>query len=475
MENHSNKKQWPQYLAAIIATLSMAVTGSHIGWTSPILPRLKEPNSTLTVTSNQASWVASLYILGSIPGNFLASFIVDSVGRKISLLISGIPMTIGWILIIFARNPYVLYVSRFISGLGQGIVYVVGPMYLGEIADEKIRGSLGSFIKLMVTFGELYAHAIGPFFSYEVLAYSCIVLPIIFFVTFIWMPESPYYLIIRNRREEVEKSLQWLNRYTCKEDLKNDMDQMEKTVAFNLKNKGHFWDMFSTRGNRRAVLICFGLQVVLQLSGIAAIESYTQEILEGSGSNMSAGTTVIILSVLQLIAGIVAVALVDRVGRRPLLLLTTFLAGVALSISAGFYFLQSNLNYDVKKYGNVLVAAIIGYELIVALGLSPLPYLMLGELFPTNIKGVAVSLVNLWTSLLAFIVSKMHQVISDYCGIYMSFIVYALTCCVGMVFIALVVPETTGKSLLEIQNELNCGSKKIKQKEKQEDQENTAL
>lgn len=443
----------------------MAISGSHIGWTSPTLPMLKRPDSHLPLTSNDASWIASFYLLGSIPGNILAAFMVDSIGRKVSLLVAGLPLTLGWLLIISAWHPYVLYASRFISGLGQGIVYVVCPMYLGEIADKNIRGSLGSFIKLMVTFGELYAHAIGPFVSYECLAYSCILIPIVFFLTFTFMPESPYYLLIHNQREKAEKSLTRLKRHSRREDLEEDMDLMHKMVIMDLSNRGHVLDLFSSKGNRRAVLICFGLQLILQFSGIAAIESYTQEILEASESNISAGKAVIVLSVMQLIAGLGAAGLVDRLGRKPLLLATTFLAGIVLSVSAGFYYLKIHEGYDLSKYGGILVVAIISYELIIALGLSPLPYMMLGELFPTNIKGIAVSMANLWASLLAFVVSKMHQVLADFFGIYTSFAWYAAACFVGIVFIVLVVPETKGKSLLEIQEELNLRKKRPKVKD----------
>ncbi|XP_014234032.1 facilitated trehalose transporter Tret1-like [Trichogramma pretiosum] len=468
MENKPRTKQWPQYLAAITATMSLAVAGSHIGWTSPTLPSLQEASSHLPITSNDASWIASFYLLGSIPGNVVAAFMVDSIGRKASLLLAGLPLTVGWLLIIFAWSPYALYASRFISGLGQGVVYVVCPMYIGEIADKNIRGSLGSFIKLMVTFGELYAHAIGPFVSYEWLAYSCIVIPIVFLATFIWMPESPYYLIIKNRRRDAERSLTSLKRYMSKDDLEEDMDQMQKTVIRDLSDRGQIWDLFNTRGNRRAVFVSFGLQVILQFSGIAAIESYTQQIFDNgkteSEPGLSAGVAVIVLSCMQLVGGLAAAAVVDRVGRKPLLLITTFLAGVVLSISGTFYYLKDSLGWDMTGYGWILVTSIICYELIIALGLSPLPYMMLGELFPTNVKGFAVSLANLWASLLAFVVSKMYQVISDSCGVYASFAWFAATCFVGIGFIVFAVPETKGKSLLEIQEELNCRRGRPKRK-----------
>lgn len=392
---------------------------------------------------------------------------VDRFGRKSSLLIAGFPLFFGWVLIIVAWNPYILYAARFISGLGQGVVYVVCPMYIGEIADKNIRGSLGTFIKLMVTFGELYAHAIGPFVPYQWLAYYCAIIPIIFFASFAWMPESPYYLLMKNDEAGAAKSLRRLRRYTNPDDVQEDMDQMAKSIVRDLADRGHFWDLFDTPGNRRAVVISFGLQLILQFSGIAAIESYTQEIIEESDSGLSAGIAVIILSVLQLAAGLGAAALVDRIGRRPLLLSTTFLAGLALTTSGLFYLMKLYFGYSMESFGWVLDASVMFYELIIALGLSPLPYMMLGELFPTNVKGVAVSLANIWASLLAFVVSKMHQVVTDTCGIYAAFGWFASTCFFGIAFIFLIVPETNGKSLMEIQEELNCGRNHRKNKEGQ--------
>lgn len=380
-----------------------------------------------------------------------------------SLLVGGVPLFLSYILIIIAWNPYVLYAARGIGGIGQGIAYVICPMYIGEIADKEIRGTLGSFIKLMVTFGELYAHAIGPFVSYQLLGYSCLLIPLIFFISFPWMPESPYYLLMKNRQNEALMSLKRLKRCASKNQLETDIDQMQKIVVRDLNNRGRFWDLFGTPGNRRAVIISIGLQFVLQFSGIAAIESYTQEILEEGDAGLPASMSVILLSVLQLIAGLGAVVLVDKLGRRPLLIITTLLAAIALTITGGFYLVKVQFGVDMTGYGWLLHSSVIFYELIIALGLNPLPYMMLGELFPTSVKGAAVSLANLMSSLFAFIVSKMYQVISDNWGVYAAFGWFAIICYIGVIFIALIVPETKGKSLLEIQEELNC---KKKQKEK---------
>lgn len=394
----------------------------------------------------------------------MAAFIVDRLGRKMSLLIGGIPLSLSFILIIIAWNRYVLYAARVIGGIGQGIAYVVCPMYIGEIADKEIRGTLGSFIKLMVTFGELYAHAIGPFVSYELLGYTCLLIPLIFFVSFYWMPESPYYLLMKNRQNNALTSLKRLNPCVSEDQLKTDMEQMQKIVIRDLNDRGRVWDLFGTPGNRHAVIVSIGLQLVLQFSGICAVESYTQEILKEGDADLSASVSVILLSVLQLIAGLGALVLVDKLGRRPLLITTSLVAGIALTIAGAFYLVKFQFRIDTTGYGWLLHTSIIFYELIIALGLNPLPYMMLGELFPTNVKGAAVSLANVVSSLLAFIVSKMYQVISDNWGVYAAFSWFAISCYIGVIFIALIVPETKGKSLLEIQEELNCKKKKQKKR-----------
>lgn len=432
------------------------------------MPILKSSDSHVPITSDDASWIASFYLLGTIPGCIIAAFMVDRLGRKMSLLIGGIPLTLSYVLILVAWNPYVLYAARGIGGIGQGIAYVICPMYIGEIADKEIRGTLGSFIKLMVTFGELYAHAIGPFVSYQWLAYSCLVIPLVFFISFPWMPESPYYLLMQNRQNNAMTSLKRLKRCVSSSQLETDMEQMQKIVVRDLSDRGRFWDLFGTPGNRRAVIVSIGLQLILQFSGICAVESYTQEILEEGDAGLPASMSVILLSMLQLIAGLGAVVLVDKLGRRPLLITTSLLAGIALTIAGVFYLVKFQFGVNTIGYGWLLHSSVIFYELIIALGLNPLPYMMLGELFPTNVKGAAVSLANVVSSLLAFIVSKMYQVISDNWGVYAAFSWFAISCYLGVIFIALLVPETKGKSLLEIQEELNCKPKKKEKKEKKQ-------
>lgn len=257
----------------------MMILGTNIGWSSPMIPKLlkSSSDSPLQLSSANAAWITSFLMLGSFPGCIIASLIVDRIGRKTSLLLANIPLLIGWILILISYEPHTLFIARFISGIGMGCVYTLCPIYIGEIADKNIRGTLGSFLKIMMNFGELYSHAIGPYVSYTIMGYCCAIIPIIFFITFIWMPESPYYLLVKNRKNDALNSLRFLRHYRDDDRLLfEELEQINETVIKDLSNKRQFWYLFHTSGNKRAVIICFGLQLILQFSGLAAIESYTQ-------------------------------------------------------------------------------------------------------------------------------------------------------------------------------------------------------
>lgn len=140
------------YYVPFTACISLMACGVHLGWTSPSLPHLYA-NPEIPVTQAQGSWIASLYTLGAIAGSVLSPLCVDRLGRKFSLLVFMLPQLAGWGLIIAAKSFSVLYVARFVAGLGHGGICNVSVIYLAEIADKNIRGALGTFFKLCMNVG----------------------------------------------------------------------------------------------------------------------------------------------------------------------------------------------------------------------------------------------------------------------------------------------------------------------------------
>ena len=436
--------------------------GGHLSWTSPALPFLKGPTSTLPVTTIQGAWIVSLYTLGGILGSLISPLCVDRLGRKMSLLAFALPQLAGWGFIIGARSVMILYVARFVAGIGHGGIYNAGVIYLGEIADKNIRGALGTFLKMSSNVGSLFTTSLGAFLPYWQLNLASLSVPLFFVVTFSFMPETPYFYLIRGRDEEAAKSLMKLRRFKNPDSIKEDINMMKDAVVEGQKsNRNAIFELVRTRGNRRSLLILLGLKATQQFSGHMAIVAYTQEIFSHGGTALTPAQAVVVLGVAQLISGIVAAGLIDRVGRRILMLVSGLSSAVALLAVGLFFYLKYYVKADVSAISWVPVAAIITYEVMTALGIGTLPYVLLGELFPTNVKAPAVASGIIVGSFFAFIVGLGFEALNSVVGIHWTFWIFAISCAVGTLFVYFITPETKGKSLEEIQVELNPINKSL--------------
>ncbi len=184
---------------------------------------------------------------------------------------AAVPLIISWILIGVAETVAIIYVSRVLGGLAYGIAYSVLPMYLGEIASDKIRGSISTLLTVMAKLGILYAYSIGPYVSVRLMAWLSIIPAAIFVGTFIWLPESPYYLIGKNEPENAKKSL---SRLRQRNDVDEEFEKMSEAVRKSQINRGTFKELFFNKGNRMSLIIIMGLAIAQQLCGSQAIIAY---------------------------------------------------------------------------------------------------------------------------------------------------------------------------------------------------------
>lgn len=155
-------------------------------------------------------------------GALFAATIVDMIGRKRAILATALPFFIAWIMVAFAETVLMLYLARFLAGIADGFTFTVVPMYIGEIADPKVRGMLGSSCSVTWIAGFLVINVIGSYLSIKTAALVSSIVPGFLFLTFLWMPESPYYLLMRSRPEDARKSLQRLKK---SEDVSEDLNR----------------------------------------------------------------------------------------------------------------------------------------------------------------------------------------------------------------------------------------------------------
>ncbi|XP_046597136.1 facilitated trehalose transporter Tret1-like [Neodiprion lecontei] len=271
-------------------------------------------------------------------------FLVDRVGkkpiligRKTLLLLLSIPCLASGVLITFARNCWWYYVARYKYKLRcnrslqqaywlQGsVAFVVIPMYIGEIAEDKIRGGLGVLVIVMYNSGLVLVYSVGPWVSLLSLATIGIAIPAVSLATFVWIPESPYFYIMKNRPELARKSLQWLRGTTH---VDEEIEVVKKNVEFDLQNAGTFKELLIDPGNGKGlVIVLFTCQ---QLSGILAVLSYSTIILNKTGSGATSSISVIVIGLIQFVASFAPLFMVDRIGRRPLLLGSMFFSIIFL-------------------------------------------------------------------------------------------------------------------------------------------------
>lgn len=418
----------------------------HYGWASPSLPQLLAEDSLIPITNEEGSWLAVIPMLAAIIGALAASRLLDLIGRKFTILLITPPYFASWILIGIADSTTTLYISRFLAGLADGITFTAIPMYIGEIADREIRGMLGTSMSVTLITGVLLINLIGTYFSVYTTAMIVSTLPLIMFVTFMWMPESPYYLIMK---DNIDGAIESLKKLKGIDDVTSQIDVISETIL--LEKSSSFLDLFRVNSNRKALLLMIGLRTVQQLSGISAFTVYTKMIFQQAGGSLSADASTLLYSVVQLIVSTFSAAVVDTTGRRPLLIISTIGSSFALVAEGLYFYLKDEISFDVSDLGWLPVTALIGYVIIYSLGLGTIPVLMLGEVFATNIKAHALCFMDIYFSILATVVAKFYQLMMDNYGIFVPFWVFTACCALGLIFIILCIPETKGKSLEEIQ------------------------
>ncbi|XP_025269915.1 facilitated trehalose transporter Tret1 isoform X2 [Camponotus floridanus] len=415
------------YLAAIAGNLGMLSVGQFLGWSSPslaILMQGKDEKYPIHLTPQEAAWVASLPTSGGIAGAIICTVIINIFGRKNIMLFTAVPSIISWLMIAFATSLTELYISKFIAGLAIGIALTVTPIYLAEISPPHIRGNLTSMSMVAVKIGMLMEFVIGPFLSVQNLTFVSLIAPCLFMLIFIWLPESPYYLMRRNAKEETINSLVQLR---GKEDVYNEACNIEQFVKANLNDQTNFRELLCVPRNRRTLIIMLCLSITQKMTGYQAILNYAQIIFDQMNVNLEGKYLTMILGVVQLIFTIISMFITDHSGRRSLLIISCI--------------------------------GIITYVMMYALGLSSQPFTLLSEIFPINVKALGSMIILIARELLEFVVITSYMIIADIAGTHVPFWIFTACNFAGALFIFFYVPETKGKTLEQIQEELQLLSK----------------
>ncbi|ODM88818.1 Facilitated trehalose transporter Tret1-2 [Orchesella cincta] len=441
----------PQIITTLIACVEV---GTVLTWTSPALPDLEKRNTFGGLTISEKSWIASAVTFGAIFSGPLAGYILDRVGRRKSMVFLSFPLIIGWVLIAFSPSVVFMSIGRFLTGIAIGGYILVCNVYLAEISEQRIRGTIMTGTCIALGGGMLLTYVLGTFFSWFVLSVVNICISIIILLTIRTVPESPVYLIHKGDKKKAGKELMRLRGATEFQQIELELNELQsstlkvETQAQKSTESPSLWRNLTRRGSLKAIGITFALMVFQQLCGVNAVIFFAATIFSAAQTNLDANVCAIIIGVDILFAVFLTSFLIDKLGRRMLLFISLLGLTVCLSCLGVFFYLQ-------RKNDGITPSGISWVPLVCLMLFMILYNIGIGPLGPASAAATSFN----W--LLAFVVTKTFEDFINLFGIHMCFWFFAAICFIGFVFCLLFVPETKGKTLDEIQRQYFTEDKKL--------------
>lgn len=428
------------------------VCGAGFVWTSPFLPKLNgdfDPDNNplpRPTTPLEDSLITSLYLLGAVCSPLMTGPVAKKYGKKNTLLGFMVFPTISNVITAFANNVNYFYIARFLIGLGTGCVFTLIPIYVGEISDTVNRGATSIILILMVTLSQLIVYAFGPYMTIRFFALISLVPSVIFIICFgLFAPESSYHLILCNQKEEAEMVLKKL---WGKSDVEKHI--MEISMEIVETNKPFSYSNINTPKVKLCLVVTLGLLFFQQFSGILPIQCYLQTIFASADGFIPAEKSAMLAGAVSFLVTLASVKVVNLFGRKVLLLISY--SGILVSLlMVGLYFYLKDNFYNIQSISWLPTLSVLAFLFFFCMGAGPLPWTLIGELFPTNVKSYLSSIAASFVFLLSFILTLVFPLISPLIGMAAIFWGFAAFALAGIVFIIYCVPETKGKTLLDIQ------------------------
>jgi sugar porter (SP) family MFS transporter len=434
------------FALAVIAALGGFLFGYDTGVISGALLYI---GPDLHASSFEQEAIVGALLLGAVAGAVISGYLADAIGRKWTKVASGSVYTVAALACAFSQSATQLIGARFVLGLSVGTASFVSPMYLAELSPKRIRGGLVSFNQLMIVTGILCAYiadfglkGIGENNWRWMLGLGAVP-GILLAGGMLLMPNSPRWLAERGRDKEARETL----KRTHKDE---DVDDEMKSIKDIASSEGRLRDLLEAPV-RSMLVVGLALAIFQQIVGINTIIYYAPTILSFSGSSASSaiGQTVFI-GVTNLVFTVVAILLLDKLGRRVFLIAGTVGLTVGLLL-LGAFFASSTLQ---DSAGSLALAALILYIASFAVGLGPVFWLMISEIFPLELRGPAMAACTVANWSFNFIVSFTFLTLVDQIGKAATFWLYAAIAVCAVAFFIARVPETMGKSLEQIQEDV---------------------
>lgn len=436
-------------IAAAISALGGLLFGYDTGVISGAILFIKQDFLLSTIGQE---FVVGAILFGAIIGAIFGGAWSDRFGRRKTIIAAALIFTFGGIGTALAATVAWLIIGRVIVGIAIGVASFAAPLYISEVSPAKVRGKLVSLNQLAITVGIVVSYLIGYAFSgvrgwrwmFALAAIPSVILAIGMLV----MPESPRWLVSHNF---INKATLALKRLRGSEKVSSELREIQNSLA---QQGGNWRELFSPLV-KPALLIGIGLAVFQQITGINTVIYYAPTIFQFAGFQ-SASVAILAtagVGVVNVLITIVAMHLLDRLGRKPLLMIG--LVGMILGLTIlGLAFALPDL---LRVHGWIAIGSLMLYVAAFAIGLGPVFWLLISEIYPLKIRGLAMSIATVanWGANLA--IALTFLTLTQKIGTSWTFWLYGLISIGAVVFTHFLVPETKGRSLEEIESHWRSG------------------
>lgn len=412
------------------------------------------------LTDMMEGWYVGCALIGSICGVLVAGSLSDYLGRKVTMLISAALFSISAIGCAVCGNFNALVAYRIIGGVGIGIVSIVSPIYISEVSPAKIRGTLVSLYQLAVTAGFLIAYlanwvidvngnmaVAGDLWTnmwnsemWRGMLGSETLPALLFFFIIFFIPESPKWLIVNGKTEKASIVLSKI--YATKEEVKEEIDVTNSSLQGETKGK---WADLLKPGILLAVIAGSAIAILGQFMGVNAVLYYGPKIFADAGFDNPMFSTVLV-GVVNFVTTILAVFIIDKVGRKQLIYWGV--SGMILCLLAiGIYFAWGA---QIGLGNGFMLTFFLAYVFCCAISISAIVFVLLSEMYPNSVRGRAMSIAGFALWIGTYLIGQLTPVLLGWSQAG-TFFIFAVMCVPYMLIMWKVIPETTGKTLEEIE------------------------
>jgi len=433
------------YIAAIFAALGGLLFGYDTGVISGALLFIRK---TFSLSTTEQEFVVSVVLLGAIAGALTGGGFADRIGRRRTLIVTSVIFVAGAIVCAAAVSVGMLILGRAIVGLGIGLASTAVPLYISEVSPAHTRGWQVSLFQFAITVGILLAYVVDYAFAaseaWRWMLGLAFIPGVLLGGGMLVLPETPRWLA---KHENLDMARGVLRKIRGTGDVETELEEIKTTLATS-EERGR-WSDLRMPAVRSALVIGIGLAIFQQITGINTVIYYAPTIIQKTGISSNSGAILATagIGLVNVIMTIVSMWFIDRIGRRPLLL--TGIGGMIVSL--GVLGLAFRISLQAGALAPIAVITLMAYVAFFAISLGPIFWLLIAEIYPLKIRGLAEGTAAATNWAANFLVSLTFLTLVELLGPSWTFWLYGLLSVAAWIFSYRLVPETKGRTLEEIE------------------------